>query len=93
MKKNVIKKINPNIEYSKDYLEIIFNQGVINQHSGQTYDVIQIREKWLPFQNKIFDFVCFEGIFPISNAYSDAQYRISPFSTEYNITENLPAIA
>ena len=90
--KNVIKKINSDIECSKEYLEIVFNQGVINQHSGQSYDVEQIRKKWLSFQNKIFDFVCFEGMHPIADAYSRAQYSISPFSLETYIDENLATL-
>ena len=91
--KNVIKKINSDIECSKEYLEIVFNQGVINQHSGQSYDVEQIRKKWLSFQNKIFDFVCFEGIYPIADAYSRAQYSIIPFSLETYIDKNFATLA
>jgi len=80
-RKNILSKIHSSIECSNKYLDQVFNQDAINQHSGKSYSAEQIRNRWLPFQNKIFDSVAFEGYLPVANAYSNAQYRISPLST------------
>ena len=92
-RENIFSKINRSIECSNKFLDEVFNQEAINQHSGKSYSVEHQRNRWLPFQNKIFDSVTFAGFLPIANAYSNAQYRIFPFSTEYNINDDLVAIA
>ena len=77
-RENVILKINNSVECSNTYLNQVFHQKAINQHSGKSYNSEQIRKSWLPFQNDLFDTIIFDGIFPIANAYSEAKYDIIP---------------